>query len=176
MLVKITQKTYCDARGSFTSIFNTQDLKDEPYSGVSFVMDNVSLSKKGTLRGLHYQKQHPQGKLITVLQGAIYDIVVDLRKESLDFGQWEATKMSPHKTNQLWIPAGYAHGFLALEENTIVHYKTTDYYYPDDQRILAWNDPDLGIPWPKLDVEYILSDRDQNGESIISTKANVTRH
>ncbi len=167
MLTKIVRTTFQDSRGSFTSISNSSD---EIGARVEFVMDNVSTSKRGVLRGLHYQEQYPQGKLITVLQGAIYDVVVDLRKESQYFGKWEATEMSPDRTNQLWVPPGYAHGFLALEEKTIVHYKTTNYYYPDDQRILAWDDTDLSIPWPRLDCDYILSDRDQAGEPFTSTK------
>ena len=164
-LQEIELVRYADSRGEFQNIHiknNDEGLLGE---AVNFVMDNVSKSKKGVLRGLHYQKHKPQGKLVTVLQGAIYDVAVDIREGSSTYGKWSGVEITDRGSNQVWVPPGFAHGFLALEEDTIVHYKVTEYYEPSDQYVIAWNDPELAIEWPKLSEDFILSERDQQGLS-----------
>ncbi|HLB34828.1 MAG TPA: dTDP-4-dehydrorhamnose 3,5-epimerase [Chthoniobacterales bacterium] len=129
-----------------------------------FVQDNHSHSVQGVLRGLHYQVRQPQGKLIRVVQGSIFDVAVDLRSESPTFGQWEGVELSEENCRQLWIPPGFAHGFLVLSPSADVLYKTTDYYEPQYERTILWNDSTLGITWPKMD-NMTLSDKDQKGIS-----------
>jgi dTDP-4-dehydrorhamnose 3,5-epimerase len=143
----IEPKVFSDNRGFFYESYNRRDMERAgvPYE---FVQDNQSLSGKGVIRGLHYQGRHPQGKLIRVLKGSIFDVVVDIRKKSPAFGKSTGVEISATNRRTLWIPAGFAHGFLALEDQTEVHYKTTDFYYPECEAGIRWDDPDLGISWP----------------------------
>ena len=144
--------------------WNAKSFNQAIGSEVSFVQDNHSRSAKGVLRGLHYQLQNPQGKLVRVAQGAVLDVTVDLRKNSKTFGQHLAIELSEQNNRQLWIPAGFAHGFLVLSESADFLYKTTDYYHPASERCMLWNDATLGIQWPEVDgVDFIISDKDING-------------
>jgi dTDP-4-dehydrorhamnose 3,5-epimerase len=131
---------------------------------VSFVQDNQSLSRARVLRGLHYQVDRPQGKLVRAVRGSIWDVAVDIRPESPAFGTWVACEISAENRRQLWVPAGLAHGFLVLSESAEVLYKTTDYYSPPGERCIIWNDPELGIEWP-LESEPVVSGKDQQGMS-----------
>jgi dTDP-4-dehydrorhamnose 3,5-epimerase len=153
-----------DARGFFFESFNTRDFQQATGLDVTFVQDNHSKSVKGVLRGLHYQVQHEQGKLVRVAQGAVFDVAVDIRKESPTFGQWFGLELSAENKKQLWIPAGLAHGFLVTSESAEFLYKTTDYYHPKFERGLLWNDSDIGIEWPLhlLDSEPLLAPKDNN--------------
>ena len=155
-------KVFEDKRGFFLESFN--QIQWEKASGIKlrFVQDNHSRSAKNVLRGLHYQVEQIQGKLIRVLQGEIFDVAVDLRKSSPTFGKWVGTKLNAVHHQQLWIPPGFAHGFLILSDTADVFYKTTDYYAPKHDRTLLWNDPDLAIDWP-LSSEPILSEKDRLG-------------
>jgi dTDP-4-dehydrorhamnose 3,5-epimerase len=129
--------------------------------GGEFVQDNFSHSSKGTLRGLHYQIEHAQGKLVRVVQGEVYDVAVDLRKSSPQYGQWVGEVLSAENKHQLWVPPGFGHGFLVLSETAEFEYKCTDYYAPEFERAIRWDDPDIGIEWPLLDGEQpILSSKD----------------
>tara|TARA_R110001592_G_scaffold363300_1_gene683451 strand:- start:33095 stop:33640 length:546 start_codon:yes stop_codon:yes gene_type:complete len=156
-------KVFDDNRGFFFESFNQQAFNDAVGQEVLFVQDNHSHSTKGVLRGLHYQIQQPQGKLIRVIQGAVYDVAVDLRKSSSTFGQWVGTELSDDNHRQIWIPAGFAHGFFVLSENADLLYKTTNYYAPQHERCLAWNDTTIGIHWP-ISSKPILSEKDSQGE------------
>ncbi|MFZ2074436.1 dTDP-4-dehydrorhamnose 3,5-epimerase [Methanoregula sp.] len=144
----IEPRVFSDARGFFFESYSRRDMEriGVPYE---FVQDNHSSSAKGVLRGLHYQSQHPQGKLIRVLRGSIYDVVIDIRKNSPTFGTPVGVEISAKHHRMIWIPKGFAHGFLALEDHTEVHYKTTDFYYPEYDAGIRWDDPDLGISWPR---------------------------
>ena len=157
-------KVFADARGFFLESYNKQVF--EALSGWSgeFVQDNHSRSGRGVLRGLHYQLQQPQGKLVRVVRGSIYDVVVDLRRSSATFGRWIAVDLTDQEHAQLWIPPGFAHGFQVTSEFAELQYKTTDYYAPASERCLAWNDPQLAIPWPIADP--ILSAKDQVGKRL----------
>ncbi len=168
--VKILQpRRYGDARGWFAEIFN-QDTFASLGLPSTFSQDNQSFSARGVLRGLHYQLGHPQGKLVRVLSGHIWDVAVDLRRESPDFGRWAAFDLKPRneegEIELLWIPEGFAHGFLVLSETAEVLYKTTRGYYPPGERCVIWNDPELGITWP-LDqlagTEISVSTKDAKG-------------
>lgn len=143
----IKPKVFRDERGYFLETWQKERYED---LGIShpFVQDNYSKSTKGILRGLHYQKKHPQGKLIRVPVGEIFDVVVDIRKDSLTFGKWYGTLLSEDNQCQLWIPPGLAHGFVVLSEIAHCHYKCTDYYHPEDEGIIRWDDPILNIQWP----------------------------
>ena len=141
-------KVFGDARGFFYESYNARDFESATGLKVEFVQDNHSQSSLGVLRGLHYQIQHAQGKLVRVIQGEAFDVVVDLRKNSATFGQWTGAHLSAANANQIWVPPGFAHGFLALTETAELVYKTTDYWYPEYERSLLWNDPALGIDWP----------------------------
>jgi dTDP-4-dehydrorhamnose 3,5-epimerase len=161
--VKIVEpKVFADARGSFFEAFNAREFAEHVEAGIEFVQDNHSRSVKNALRGLHYQIQHPQGKLVRVTSGAILDVVVDIRKSSPNFGKWFAMELSAENKRQLWIPGGFAHGFLSLEDGAELLYKTTDFWYPEHERTLIWNDPDVGIEWP-LDGEPLLAAKDAAG-------------
>jgi len=144
----LESKVFGDDRGWFTESFNAQDFSIATNVDVDFVQDNHSFSNKSTLRGLHYQLQRPQGKLIRVTQGEIFDVVVDLRKNSNTFGRWLGIRLNTHDHKQLWVPAGFAHGYLVLSDAAEVQYKTTDYYHPLSEVCLAWNDPTVNIKWP----------------------------
>jgi len=141
-------KVFGDARGFFFESFNARDFAQCTGLDVQFVQDNHSKSAKGVLRGLHYQIQHPQGKLVRVTQGEVFDVAVDLRKSSLTFGQWAGVVLSGENKRQLWVPPGFAHGFVVTSESAEFLYKTTDYWYPEFERSLLWNDPAVGIQWP----------------------------
>ena len=141
-------RVFGDARGFFFESFNQRDFAAVTGVDVTFVQDNHSRSSQGVLRGLHYQIQHPQGKLVRVSQGAVFDVVVDVRRSSPRFGQWVGVELSETNFKQLWIPPGFAHGFLVLSESAEFLYKTTDYWYPEHERSLLWNDADVGINWP----------------------------
>jgi dTDP-4-dehydrorhamnose 3,5-epimerase len=128
-----------------------------------FVQDNHSQSRKGILRGLHYQIQHPQGKLVRVIRGEVFDVAVDIRKNSPTFGKWEGVTLSEENRRMLWIPPGFAHGFYVTSETAEFVYKCTDFYAPQYERSIIWNDPDIGITWPLDGEEPVLSEKDQNG-------------
>jgi dTDP-4-dehydrorhamnose 3,5-epimerase len=160
-LLKIQPKVFGDPRGFFTETFQHQRYRDAGIA-TEFVQDNFSRSSKGTLRGLHYQIQHPQGKLVQVLRGKIFDVVVDLRKTSPSFGRWLGFELSDETCQQVFVPPGCAHGFCVLSESADFTYKCTDYYFPEHERTLLWNDPALGIEWP-LTQEPLLSQKDRVG-------------
>ena len=144
----IEPKVFGDERGWFYESFNQQEFLTTTGINTPFVQDNHSLSKQGILRGLHYQTQHVQGKLVRVTRGVVFDVAVDLRQSSPTFGQWFGLELSADNHLQLWIPPGFAHGFLVLSEYAEFLYKTTDYYDPSSERCLIWNDPTLAIEWP----------------------------
>ena len=151
-----------DSRGFFFESFNAKNFAQATGLNVSFVQDNHSRSSKGVLRGLHYQVQQTQGKLVHVTQGAVFDVAVDIRKSSPTFGKWVGCELSDSNHRQLWIPPGFAHGFIVLSESADFLYKTTDHYAPAHERCIAWNDPSIGINWPE-DITPLLSAKDQHG-------------
>jgi len=159
-LYEIQPKVFGDARGYFFECYSERDFHVAGLT-LSFVQDNQSKSSKGTLRGLHFQKNHPQGKLVRAIQGEVFDVAVDLRQNSSTWGKWHSVVLSAEKQNQFYIPPGFAHGFLALTEQVIFAYKCTDFYYPEDEGGIIWNDPTIGIKWTDLGMEYILSDKDK---------------
>ena len=152
-----------DDRGYFMETFRLAYLADR-YPGLSFVQDNQSRSAKGTLRGLHFQHQFPQGKLVRVIAGEVFDVAVDLRKGSATFGQWVGEILTAENHKQLWVPPGFAHGFYVLSERADLCYKCTEYYHPEDDYSLLWNDPDVAIEWPLLSSEPLLSAKDAEGK------------
>ncbi|MDB4787009.1 dTDP-4-dehydrorhamnose 3,5-epimerase, partial [Planctomycetaceae bacterium] len=152
---------YGDDRGRFQEIWN-KDRYSEHGIDTDFVQDNVSRSVQGTLRGLHYQLEQPQGKLVQVLSGEIFDVGVDLRRSSPTFGQWVGMHLDGESARQLWIPAGFAHGFQVLSETADVLYKCTNFYLPSAERTVSWNDPDLNINWPG-EGDPILTEKDRKG-------------
>ena len=152
-------KVFGDARGFFFESFNARDFAHCTGLDVQFVQDNHSKSAKGVLRGLHYQIQHPQGKLVRVTQGEVFDVAVDLRRSSPTFGQWAGVVLSADNKRQLWVPPGFAHGFVVTSDSAEFLYKTTDYYHPEFERSLLWNDPTVGIVWP-LDGAPLLAAKD----------------
>lgn len=162
-ILLIEPSIFGDRRGVFYESFNQQAFSDKAGIQVGFVQDNHSHSSQNVLRGLHYQIQQPQGKLVRVVLGAIFDVVVDLRASSPTFGQWMGQELSADNRYQLWIPPGFAHGFLVLSETADVLYKTTDYYAPQHERRIRWDDPDLAIAWP-LTTQPIVSAKDQAGD------------
>jgi dTDP-4-dehydrorhamnose 3,5-epimerase len=151
-----------DARGFFLESFNARDFAQSTGLDVHFVQDNHSKSARGVLRGLHYQIEHAQGKLVRVVQGEVFDVAVDLRRSSPTFGQWEGVRLSAENHRQLWVPPGFAHGFVVLSESAEFVYKTTDYWYPAHECSLLWNDPALVIDWP-IDFEPQLAAKDAAG-------------
>jgi len=155
-------KVFGDARGFFFESFNARDFAQCTGLDVDFVQDNHSKSAKGVLRGLHYQIQHPQGKLVRVSQGEVFDVAVDLRRSSPTFGQWDGVLLSADNKRQLWIPPGFAHGFLVTSDSAEFLYKTTDYYHPEFERSLLWNDPTVGVHWPlAAGTTPLLAQKDQ---------------
>jgi dTDP-4-dehydrorhamnose 3,5-epimerase len=160
-------KVFGDARGFFFESYNRKTFARATGVEVEFVQDNHSRSSKNVLRGLHYQLRQPQGKLVRVTAGEIWDVAVDLRRGSPSFGRWIAATLSAQSRRMLWVPAGFAHGFLVLSEHAEVQYKTTDYYAPQHERTLLWNDPALGISWP-LAGEPVLADKDRRGTPLAS--------
>jgi dTDP-4-dehydrorhamnose 3,5-epimerase len=155
-------KVFGDTRGFFFESFNQRAFNQATGMDVQFVQDNHSRSVKGVLRGLHYQIRQPQGKLVRVVRGSVFDVAVDVRKSSPTFGKWVGVELSEENHRQLWVPPGLAHGFVVTSESADFLYKTTDYYAPEFERCIAWNDPAIGIQWP-LDVPPQLSAKDQAG-------------
>jgi dTDP-4-dehydrorhamnose 3,5-epimerase len=158
-------KIFGDSRGFFFESFNAKDFANVTGLEVEFVQDNHSRSAKGVLRGLHYQLQQAQGKLVRVTQGAVFDVAVDIRKSSPTFGKWVGCELSDNNYRQFWVPAGFAHGFVVLSESADFMYKTTDYYAPAHERCISWNDPSIGIVWPE-GIAPLLSAKDQQGLSL----------
>lgn len=158
-VVLVEPQVFGDSRGYFMETWSQRDFQEQlPFT---FVQDNQSSSRKGVLRGLHFQKNNPQGKLVRVLSGEVFDVAVDLRRGSPTFGQWVGEKLSAANKRQLYIPENFAHGFLVLSESAEFAYKCTRFYDPADEGGLMWNDPAIGIDWPGLDMDYILSEKDQ---------------
>ena len=166
----IEPRVFGDARGFFYESFNSKVFDEAVGRHVEFVQDNHSRSARGVLRGLHYQIQQPQGKLVRVARGAVFDVAVDIRKSSPTFGQWVGEELSEDNHKQLWVPAGFAHGFLVLSETADFLYKTTDYYAPAYERSIAWNDATLGIAWPHIGIEPRLSAKDSEGATLPSAE------
>jgi dTDP-4-dehydrorhamnose 3,5-epimerase len=158
-------RLFGDSRGFFYESFNQQVFRDKTGVDTPFVQDNHSRSMQNVLRGLHYQIQQPQGKLVRVIQGAIFDVAVDLRRQSPTFAQWVGWELSAENRRQIWVPPGFAHGFVVLSETAEVLYKTTDYYAPQHERCIRWDDPDLAIAWP-LQSPPILSAKDEAGQPL----------
>lgn len=152
-LFVIEPQVHGDSRGYFIETYNQRDMQEVGLDMV-FVQDNESMSSKGVLRGLHFQKNYPQGKLIRVIQGAVYDVVVDLRVNSKTYGQWFGQEISEYNKKQFYVPEGFAHGFLVLSDVAKFSYKVTDFYHPNDEGGLAWNDPEIGIVWPHVKGDY----------------------
>lgn len=164
--VKIIQPTvFGDPRGFFLETFEKKRYQQMLNIDFDFVQDNHSRSSKGVLRGLHFQTQHAQGKLVRVVRGEVFDVAVDIRKDSPTYGQWEGVILSEENKTQFWIPPGLAHGFVVLSDIADFEYKCTDYYTPGFEGCLAWNDPEVGIEWP-IDFEPLLSEKDANGRSL----------
>ena len=162
-------KVFSDARGFFLESYNRRTFKDITGVDAEFVQDNQSFSVRNVLRGLHYQIRQPQGKLVQVLAGEIYDVVVDIRRRSPTFGKSTGINLSGGTHRMLWVPAGFAHGFLVCSEHAIVQYKVTDYYAPQHERTILWNDNQLGIKWP-LEGEPIVNEKDARGSDFRSAE------
>ena len=159
---------FSDERGFFLETFHVSRYADLAGIFVPFFQDNHSRSSKGVLRGLHFQKTKPQGKLVRVVRGEVFDVAVDLRKDSTTFGRWEAVILSEENKKQLWVPEGFAHGFLVLSEIADLEYKCTDYYDPSDEGSILWSDPDLNIPWPIANP--VLSTKDQSAKRLVDLR------
>lgn len=160
----IEPQVFGDERGFFLESFNKKKFCDAIDREINFVQDNHSRSQKGVLRGLHYQIKQPQGKLVRVTSGRVYDVAVDLRESSPSFGQWVGQELTSENHKQFWIPEGFAHGFVVLSETADFMYKTTDYYAPEYERCIKWDDSELAIDW-HLESEPLLSDKDKQGTS-----------
>lgn len=161
--VKILEpKVFGDERGFFFESFNARDFTEITGVNANFVQDNHSKSAKGVLRGLHYQIQCPQGKLVRVTAGEVFDVAVDIRRNSPNFGKWVGVHLSAENKRQFWIPEGFAHGFVVLSESAEFLYKTTDYWYPEHERSIRWDDADIGIEWPSMEEAPRLSAKDSN--------------
>lgn len=159
----IEPKVFGDSRGFFYESFNQKAFNQATGLNENFVQDNHSRSAKGVLRGLHYQLQQPQGKLVRVVRGAVFDVAVDIRKSSATFGKWVGGELTEDNHKQLWVPAGFAHGFLVLSNSADFLYKTTDYYAPAHEQCMAWNDPAVAIQWPDIGAPPALSAKDAAG-------------
>ena len=164
----IEPDVYSDDRGAFLETWNARDYAQHGLS-VTFVQDNLSRSRRHVLRGLHFQNPRPQGKLITVLRGEVCDVVVDIRSGSDTFGEWERTVLSAENARQLYVPEGFAHGFVVTSDEALFHYKCTDFYHPESEGVIRWDDPDLGIDWPVEDP--LLSDRDREAPRLAELPA-----
>lgn len=181
-LYVITPAVHGDSRGYFMETYNQKDMEEAGLT-MQFVQDNQSCSVKGVLRGMHFQKEYPQGKLVRVIKGRVFDVAVDLRKDSVTYKQWFGIELSEENKKQFYIPEGFAHGFLVLSDVAEFCYKCTDFYHPGDEGGLAWNDPEIGIEWPELVGEYrgnasaegyaladgtpiVMSEKDQKWEKI----------
>jgi dTDP-4-dehydrorhamnose 3,5-epimerase len=162
----VTPRVHADDRGYFMEVWHAASYAAAGLDA-AFVQDNQSGSTRGVLRGLHYQVQHPQGKLVRALSGEIFDVAVDLRRSSTTFGQWVGARLSAENRRQLFVPSGFAHGFLVTSEQAEVSYKCTNYYFREHERTLSWNDPDIGIEWPlPAGVPPTLSEKDQFGRAL----------
>lgn len=163
-------KVFGDARGFFFESFNQRAFDEATGTRHSFVQDNHSRSAKGVLRGLHYQVQQPQGKLVRVARGAVFDVAVDIRRASPTFGRWVGVELTEDNQRQLWVPPGFAHGFLVLSDSADFLYKTTDYYAPAHERCIAWNDPALAIAWPLDGAAPQVSGKDAQGLALAAAE------
>lgn len=160
-LYVIEPKVFPDARGYFMETYNENDFREEGLD-MKFVQDNQSMSVRGVLRGLHFQKQFPQGKLVRVIRGAVFDVAVDLRADSATYGKWFGVELTAENKKQFYISEGFAHGFLVLSDEAEFVYKCTDFYHPGDEGGVIWNDPEIGIEWPIApDMQLIFSEKDQ---------------
>ena len=161
----LTPKVFGDDRGYFLETFRSSHFRER---GVAqeFVQDNQSKSGQGILRGLHYQLEFPQGKLVRVLSGEVFDVAVDIRRSSPTFGQWVGESLSADNKKQLWVPPGFAHGFYVTSESAEIAYKCTEYYHPEDDHSLLWNDPGIGIEWPLVRPDPVLSEKDRDASSL----------
>ncbi|MCA3237615.1 MAG: dTDP-4-dehydrorhamnose 3,5-epimerase [Curvibacter sp.] len=165
--VKILEpKVFGDSRGFFFESYNERAFWQATGLDVGFVQDNHSRSARGVLRGLHYQVRQPQGKLVRVVRGSVFDVAVDLRQSSPTFGQWVGAELSEENQRQMWVPAGFAHGFVVTSDSADFLYKTTDYYAPEHERCLAWNDPSVGVAWPLAGITPQLSAKDLQGQAL----------
>lgn len=162
-VIILQPKVFGDARGFFFESYNARAFVQATGLDVNFVQDNHSRSARGVLRGLHYQLKQAQGKLVRVVRGSVFDVAVDVRKSSPTFGRWVGVELSESNQRQMWVPAGFAHGFLVTSESADFLYKTTDYYAPEHERCIAWNDPAIGIEWPLDGGAPVLSAKDQQG-------------
>ena len=170
-LCVITPAVHGDARGYFMETYNANDMKEAGLD-ITFVQDNQSMSTKGVLRGLHFQKEFPQLKLVRVVRGCVFDVAVDVRPGSSTFGKWYGVELSAENKKQFLIPRGFAHGFLVLSEEAEFCYKCDDFYHANDEGGLAWNDPEIGINWPEVDVPLNLSEKDQKWKGLAETFPN----
>jgi dTDP-4-dehydrorhamnose 3,5-epimerase len=162
-LVIIEPTIFGDNRGYFMETYSYEEFEQNGLS-IKFIQDNQSKSKNGVLRGLHFQKKNPQGKLVRAIKGEVFDVAVDLRKGSKTYGKWHGVLLSEENKRQFYVPEGFAHGFLVLSETAEFVYKCTRLYDPGDEGGLMWNDPDIGIEWPEIDCEVLLSEKDKNNE------------
>ena len=168
-LYVIEPTVFKDERGYFVETYNQNDMKEAGLDMV-FVQDNQSMSTRGVLRGLHFQKQFPQGKLVRVVRGTVFDVAVDLRSDSKTYGKWFGVELSAENMKQFYIPEGFAHGFLVLSDEAEFCYKCTDFYHPGDEGGLAWNDPEIGVEWPLEEgVDLIISEKDQKWKGLKDT-------
>ncbi|HET9555097.1 MAG TPA: dTDP-4-dehydrorhamnose 3,5-epimerase [Anaeromyxobacteraceae bacterium] len=165
-VVVVEPKVFGDARGFFFESFNRRRLEEALGRSLEFVQDNHSLSARGVLRGIHYQLPHPQGKLVRVVRGEVFDVAVDLRRGSPTFGRWVGELLSAENKRQLWVPEGFGHGFLVTSDAAEFLYKTTDYYHPEHERCIRWDDPDLGIAWPTGGAAPLVSQKDAAGSRL----------
>lgn len=172
-VLMLRQPVHADGRGTFAVVWNREELAAAGV-GADFVQDNLIKTRRGTLRGMHYQSRHPQGKLLTVIEGEVYDAAVDLRPSSPMFGKSWGTVLRAGDNRSLWLPPGFAHGFLALSERVTYLYKVTAPWDPEEAHVLAWNDPDTAIPWPLAAGELpVLSDRDRAGKPLAEVRAGM---
>ncbi|MEN3112785.1 dTDP-4-dehydrorhamnose 3,5-epimerase [Uliginosibacterium paludis] len=166
-LLILEPKVWGDARGFFMESYNEKVFREASGLKLDFVQDNHSRSARGVLRGMHYQMKQPQGKLVRVVSGRVWDVAVDMRRNSPTFGKWQGVELSAENNRQFWVPAGFAHGFVVLSETADFLYKTTDYYAPEHERCLAWDDPVVGISWPLEGIEPQLSAKDRAGQRFV---------
>ena len=165
----IEPRVFGDERGFFLETFQTLRYEQEAGIDLAFVQDNHSRSARGVLRGLHFQRTKPQGKLVRVVRGKVFDVAVDIRNGSPTFGQWESIILSEDNKKQFWVPPGFAHGFVVLSDTADFEYKCTDYYDPSDEDSILWNDPDLDIPWPITNP--VLSTKDQSAKRLVDLRS-----
>jgi len=166
----LTPRVFGDERGFFFESFNARAFREATGLSLDFVQDNHSRSVRHVLRGLHYQVEQAQGKLVRVVQGEVFDVAVDIRRSSLTFGQWVGARLSAENKQQLWVPPGFAHGFVTLSESAEFLYKTTDYYAPAHERCIAWNDPEIAVDWPLEGNTPQVSAKDAQGLSLASAE------